>query len=157
MIHYEGERASIKDLIQRSYTDDGNGDGRMTADGVAVIHLASSMMVSQLDESGMGSFANTARGIIAPAALFACASRKELTEKTDEFIDDYIADIEVPCWISRGVDHEDELQDNKFKYMLLGMMLPAAPASQNRSLSNDWASRRRAGCSRDSPLLQTEW
>ena len=130
-IRYEGERASIKDMIQRAYTDDGQGDGRMTADGVELMFLVSKWFAMNQAQSDLDVYLETARPAFGPASLFLCATRKEITEKTDELIDNVIADADLPYWVSGGVDFDADLEENRIKYWLLSVMFPASEQIKN--------------------------
>ncbi len=131
-IDFEGERAMIKDVIQRCYTDNGKGDGRMTASGVDLLASASVWMLANSPrvEDDVDGVAYAARKFMAPAALFMCASRKEVNEKTDELIDRCMVDAQLPYWQwsdPEGFQRETDafLEENRIRHALLAMMLPA--------------------------------
>lgn len=131
-VNYEGERASIKDMIQRSYTDDGNGDGRMTSDGLKLMYFASQWTSNIGDQSSLGDdLYKAARPVIAPASLFLCASRKQVTEKLDELIDQCIADTQIPFWLSKELEIDEFLKENTMRYQVLATMFPAHQQIRN--------------------------
>ena len=134
-LDFEGERASIKDIIQRCYTDDGNGDGRMTSQGVELLSTAETWMTSSpsadSQDDNYEAVAYAARKFMAPASLFMCASRKEVSDKTDELIDRCIADAQVPFWLNDELDGfqretDKFFEENKTRHVLLAMMFPAS-------------------------------
>lgn len=127
-IGFEGERAFIKDIIQRTYTDNGNGDGRMTATGLDVLQYCQ-MVSSQKNELNSSYFA--VRNIVGPISLVMCADRKEITETLDELMDQSIADSQLPRWLSEGTDVESILDNNKFRYLALGFIFPATDQVRN--------------------------
>jgi hypothetical protein len=125
-LHYEGERAFIKDLVQRCYTDNGNGNGRMTADGIEVLTSASLWISNQQAIANENeTYASVAKTVLGPASLFLVASRKEVIEKTDEFIDHSVAQIYKPFWKVERLPLDDFFKENKLKHVLLGMVFPA--------------------------------
>ncbi len=137
-VHIEGERALIHDMIQRVYTDDGQGDGRMTPAGVELLSKLSVNYWSGRPVAGEAEYERVltaAKTAVAPASLLLCASRKEMTEKGDELIDRAIADYDRPYWDPdrTNLDEvwEDTLAKNQFKYYLLDMLFPATQQIRN--------------------------
>ena len=75
------ERAFFQDILQRLYTDEGNGDGHITPRGVAILR--------SLDEDDAAADGNPGADsyLLAPAAAAFYPSRKELTAKYELFMD----------------------------------------------------------------------
>lgn len=136
-VHFEGERAMLHDMIQRTYTDDGHGDGRMTPDGVLLMAELTNGWQGTQDsgEFGLESILMATRQISAPASLFLCASRKDMAEKGDELIDRVIADYDRPYWDpDRPCCDQflnDALEENSIKYPLLSLLFPATQQIRN--------------------------
>ena len=78
-----GERALEKDIVQRVYSDDGNGGGRMTNEGWNALQ-ALAPITSLLDEKqSEPSLLEQARPLAGPASLLLMASRKEVEQAID--------------------------------------------------------------------------
>ena len=134
-LDYSAERAVFKDIVQRCYTDDGNGDGQLTAAGMRLLSC------EDFTRSGpnvsvsfwtilSNSKSNFAQSVFAPTSLLMCAGRKETMAKMEEFYSELEADRQLPFWESRDSKtdgwqhHEDFVEENKSKYILLSQMLP---------------------------------
>jgi hypothetical protein len=135
-VHLEGERAMLHDMIQRIYTDDGHGDGRMTPQGVKLLATLANWWSIYPDGEEFGfEMLKTAKQVVAPATLFLCASRKEMTEKGDQLIDRVIADFDKAYWDPDRPDSDqylkDVLEENPIKYHLLNLMFPATGQIRN--------------------------
>jgi hypothetical protein len=90
LISYQGERYMFYDLVQRTYTDDGQGDGRITATAMHFMRRATDRQ-RELADSGHASSDEWLREPIAlataPTVLMLSPSRKDLVEKYDELMD----------------------------------------------------------------------
>jgi hypothetical protein len=98
---YEGERAIFCDMLQRLYTDDGKGDGRITAEGLR--HLRDYSSPRSIDyitglKNWRMKFGDPAVAAFAPASLFVVASRREIIDKYDELISIEKAKLDTPFW-----------------------------------------------------------
>ena len=127
-MNLDGERAFILDTIQRVYTDDGEGDGRITATGVRIMsyltnHYISNTPIPQEEEK----YLDAALYVAAPASLFVVAGRKETTELAERFLNQHEAQIDRPYWESNGDEEEiDEfLKANQHRHFLLAGLMPA--------------------------------
>lgn len=104
MIKLEGERAMYLDILQRTFTDDGNGDGRMTRDGLAMmLGLFPAMVGEAQREFDFGMMWDL---------LF--ASRKESVEVFDEFLSRVDADLSQPFFRQSmsSINHLNDLIDS---------------------------------------------
>ncbi len=130
MTRFEGERAMIMDIIQRTFSDDGNGNGRITASGIkSGMALTSEYSNSMTKEAGTaGRIARFAQNALAPVSLFIVADRKDTTETANRFIDEFTAAVAQPMWDRPEVEFEDFLHNNQMKYFLLEMLMPAFDA-----------------------------
>ena len=115
------ERAMFYDIVQRTYSDNGNGNGHMTVEGVKMMSMLSSM-------SGSNG-ALTAEAI--PAVLFS-VSRKDLVTKYDDYMDRFEAYVAQWPWerdATTNFDAEVErLAGNtimRSRYALMTILLPA--------------------------------
>jgi hypothetical protein len=85
MVNLEQERAMFLDIVQKSYTDDGRGDGRITAAGLELWEEVSLMNSHSYVPRSSWSFESVTRRALAPTSLLFLASRKQLTDKAEEF------------------------------------------------------------------------
>ncbi|MEM9944387.1 MAG: hypothetical protein AAF939_22735, partial [Planctomycetota bacterium] len=133
-IDYSGEKASIKDLIQRCYTDNGDGDGRLTPAGLDLLNSPALIGTGGLNgDDELSAYRQTAEKVFGPAIMMASASRKELTSKADYYLDLYNNDKNLPFWASLTSPSRDEMErlekdltENATYYFVLNKMFPAA-------------------------------
>jgi len=95
LIRYQGEVAFQKDMIQRMYSDDGSGDGRLTDEGLTMLPMLKSL-TSNLSENDSDSFAETMTHVTGPGLAFVGGSRKELADAIDGVMKDMIAEFGGP-------------------------------------------------------------
>lgn len=124
------ERAFFYDIVQRSFSDDGHGDGHMTLQG--------SRMFSEV-----GSLSNNT-GEGAAAALLS-ASRRQTVEKYDSLMDRFEAAAAKRPWERQpgelALDSEVERLYSsplgKLRYPLITMLMPAlSKAALNKDLAD---------------------
>ena len=75
-IRFDGERLFFLDLLQRVYTDDGNGDG-------SIIPIEGAKMISQLELVSSSASSSLVPSLVAPIADMCLASRKEMLVEFD--------------------------------------------------------------------------
>lgn len=132
---YSGERFAFRDTVQRMYTDDGHGDGRITDEGLRSLYLFGDQRfidgVTGLKDWRMR-FGNLGIDAVAPASLYVMASRKELEEKYDRFMNQQGAALDRPLWENRGLDVDREINGwstlEKMRYMPISMLMPTLSA-----------------------------
>ena len=127
-LHFEGELMAVEDMIQRTYTDDGNGDGRLTPQGVQLLTSSSQLWglgTPSQEEDPYNNVLRWGETLFGPASLFLAASRKEVTERSNQLLDQVIEDANKPFWEANHFDLDAELDQQPFKYALLDLMLPA--------------------------------
>jgi hypothetical protein len=118
LVSLSSERMAFQDLAQRIYTDDGRGDGRLTPQGLRVLH-------GMVDEN---------REIEAVAflalPLFA-ASRREVLEIHDRLISRADGQLALPLREANWQPFDDEVErwseslTNQMQYVLLRVMMPS--------------------------------
>ncbi|MEM6656177.1 MAG: hypothetical protein AAF596_10260, partial [Planctomycetota bacterium] len=93
----DGERIMFRDMVQRVYSDDGDGDGFLTAEGVRWLRELSSSLsgdpVQAIETQIPGALAAAA-----PAFYLAAASRREVLAAFDRFHAAALADATRPLW-----------------------------------------------------------
>lgn len=107
LLHFQDERIMFYDLIQRMYTDDGHGDGRLTPQGIEIAQQLAAMYSSTGDRSA--DEGRLSPRVIAggPLALTRSASRRELLDAYDELMDLASASLRLPLRLvdMDAIDH----------------------------------------------------
>lgn len=92
----------IKDMIQRIYSDDGDGDGRITPIGAEILLVVEQLtFVSGEPNRKSLSFADKALG---PAQLFSAATRKEVNAALKEVVDKCTQEAKKRLWEESDFD-----------------------------------------------------
>lgn len=126
-----GERWLIEDVVQRTYTDDGHGDGRLTPAGLNYLRLI----------SGGGRTDTTSTMMLAygPASPVIGASRKELLDEYNRMLDDAAANWARPLrevdW-NGFYDRIDKIKDSaglRAKFFPLMLLVPAMSNPQRNA------------------------
>ncbi len=128
LIRIEGEIAFQKDLIQRIYSDDGNGDGRLTDEGLNFWPRLISFTGERYEEDPL---AKTAINVLGPGVAFIGGSRKELEDGIDGVIEEMVAASSQPLYQqpAREPYHFEQLIDkhvsNPIAKVFMNMLMPA--------------------------------
>ena len=118
------EKDCALDLLQRTYSDDGSGDGRMTAVGLEVRHAYLTNFGGTRQHDGMLWFANPmVRSIAGPATLVTAPSRREVQSGLDEVFQEIEKAAQRTMWQSfeSDFDLEELLMEKDESGFLLGM------------------------------------
>jgi hypothetical protein len=131
---FEGERSCFYDTMQRVYTDDGHGDGRLA------LRVSSDKNLFQLIESvasdkpaSSSIFAKSGIALLAlPAANWVVAGRREMTEMYNSVTDRSLARLGTPFWKwAKEPSLDDEVQSlnhgpvSRFRYLFVVMLTPS--------------------------------
>lgn len=138
---FEGERTCIYDSMQRVYTDDGHGDGRLAlhvgglaANGIREMNLFQLIeSVATEGRSQASVFANAGIALLTlPAANMAIAHRKEMVEMYDRITDRALARLGTPYWVWASEPSLDEEVSSlksgpigQFRYLFVVMLTPS--------------------------------
>lgn len=122
------ERAAFGDLIQRVYTDDGAGDGRLTPDAMKLLSGARLYDGTQFPrvESWLR---DTILLAALPAANLSVASRRDMSDFYERFLDKLAIRIEAPITESgegkpdREIDAIGRSQVLALRYLFAGLMM----------------------------------
>lgn len=114
------ERAMFEDIVQRTYSDDGHGDGHMTLEGAKMLPMLSSM---SLQGDGL---------VEALPSVLLAASRKDLMDKYNGYMDGFEQYAATNPWDrdnTWNLDAEvEQIHANvvtRARYALLSILLPA--------------------------------
>jgi hypothetical protein len=137
--------------MQRLYTDNGNGDGRLAfkvSDQMNVFQMLDSVIGTLTETNPAQSpFANPALAVMSiPAANALVASRKDMTDMYQKLTDHVRLQIERPLWQedkNQSVDNDlNALKSNrinKFRYLFVDLLLPSYDKIRNRIVVSDGA------------------
>lgn len=124
-LRLDGERAFFYDNLQRMFTDDGRGSGRLTPDGLRLLAMYTSNYEAEL------SVADYARG---PWLLLTAPSRREFREEWERIVGLVEADAALQAW-QRGslpADMEFEWMRGRAPYALIWSTMPAFSSAFRR-------------------------
>lgn len=95
----EHERLLFQDVLQHAYTDNGAGDGRLTADGWrSLSQLTEIFHSTQPAGSSMGLHDVVSTDLLGPAISSIMAGRRAMLAKYDELLDMILIESRVPLW-----------------------------------------------------------
>jgi hypothetical protein len=143
---FEGERICFYDGMQRVYTDNGRGDGRLSlhvTDDKNLFQMIDS--VSMQSDSSSWLFANNAIAMLSlPAANMAVASRKEMTDVYDRITDQAIARLNSPYWqwqnepgIDDAVKSLGDGPISRFRYLFVCLLTPSYDTLLHRVVTSN--------------------
>ena len=125
-LRLDGERAMVHDMIQRVFTDDGNGNGRVTPAGLSIIGQAfSNHRKWSKDLPEFETIVDIAQKLSEPAILFTSASRQETVEMYDAMMDQFEEDLDKNLWEAELYDFDEFLLAKQPKYKMLNYVFPA--------------------------------
>ena len=133
-VDFSGERVFIKDMIQRVYSDDGNGNGRLTPEGLEILNMVSEFGGNMFEgeEDFWSKSITRARVALGPLTLFTAASRKEMLEKSESVYDLIDENFDKPYWSGALDAVKAQVETGREKY---GVLMTLFPAVKNVKLS----------------------
>lgn len=137
-IDYRGERLFFEDVIQRIYSDDGHGDGRVTAKGLEWLQSLAGVNTHRPGEESVDFVFNYA----GPAASAVMLGRRDMLDEHARLMDMVDAEAATPLW-ERDTSKVDTLLESWMRSPLeqlrrfpLALMMPAlSRASINAEFS----------------------
>jgi hypothetical protein len=126
------ERYFFYDMVQRTFTDDGNGDGRLTPAGIERLNRLGGSLYSARDDKGSNGMVYAVSG----AAPVFFAGRRETLALYDRIMDLTEANYRVPShradWsaVDRLIEEVKGSLPNMARYPVLQMMLPSLSRAQ---------------------------
>ncbi len=126
---FAGERIMFQDVVQRVFTDDGNGDGRITSSGVDALngYLGNVPVESSDDSQFVATLGKFAHQLSLPVTLLTHAGRRETVLKSDEIFDQLEELLDAPFHDKRYeeiAEKAGELSD----YPMIQLLIPACSA-----------------------------
>lgn len=123
LIRIGSERIFWNDAMQRLYTDDGAGNGRITARGLRQFELDDLFDTS------------TSSSLAGPLATVLIANRRDMTAKYNDLMGRMEATARTPLWQQAGASLDIEIEQirsnyyNRQRYFPLYIMMPALSRS----------------------------
>ena len=128
------EKSFALDLVQRMYSDDGNGDGRMTAVGLEVLYVMTKI-------NGFKDFSEPqwherpfVRNITGPTALFTTQSRKEAEEVITETYDELSRHMNTKMWEDSDFDYQAYIAEKDSSGLLKSIVFVPSQIKQSREV-----------------------
>ncbi|MBB6428890.1 hypothetical protein [Algisphaera agarilytica] len=135
IVRYDGERMMMYDTLQRMFTDDGRGNGRITSEGLRLMSTYSNTFASQGVEV-QSPVLQTIESAAMPASLLVIASRQDMRDKFDQMMNDLEASVALPRRFQQTNEFSDDLDTwslrERTKYLLISQLMPALGATTRR-------------------------
>jgi len=125
LVDMAAERAMFMDIVQKSYTDDGQGDGRITAAGLDLWEKVFQLSSSSFQRQEGWSFESAARQALAPTSLLFLATRKQLTDKADELFVEMNKLIKAEMSGTEAEQIERDISELSIAYTPIKLLFPA--------------------------------
>ncbi len=138
MVDFNSERLQFEDVLQRVYTDDGHGGGRITPEGLAKFmayaNEGSHFMTAFDPRSSHDLSTKISAHLIGPGVAVFIGTREENHDLYNSLMDEIIVAHKGPPWQwSRKIldANENRLKDamtgirNRGRYLFVGLLLPA--------------------------------
>ncbi len=99
-VDFEFEQMAFDDMLQRAYTDDGHGNGRIAPAGLTILAGGTyrAKLLAILDPKISGAAANNLARVLSPGVAALIGSRQENRELYRSLMDDMIAAHRAPPW-----------------------------------------------------------
>ncbi|MCH8152992.1 MAG: hypothetical protein IH830_11555 [Planctomycetes bacterium] len=124
-LRLDGEKLVFQDWVQRLYTDDGQGDGHLTAQGLRSLAYVGWM------EGDSSDVPPSRVGPLAPALGLVMAGRREMTEESSRLFALAEAESAKPLWeqdlfkIDRNVEQHKGSFIHMARYLPIALLMPA--------------------------------
>ena len=124
-LRLDGERWGFQDFVQQLYTDDGHGDGRLTAQGLRSLGYLDGMAAQSSDVPP------TPLGPLGPVLGLVIAGRREMTEESSRLYALAEAEFAKPLWqqdvsrLDREVEQIHRSPIYTARYLPVALLMPA--------------------------------
>jgi hypothetical protein len=137
---FDGERAAFADVLQRAYTDDGRGNGRLTVESLEIYDMLQPLLKLKRDEQSEWLSRDQVALIAAPAAMLLIADRHEMQDEFNRYLDQWPAQFDQPLWHqNRDPEEEINLKQKKAPLDKVRYWLVNLCASSFLELRNQYA------------------
>ncbi|MCZ6851752.1 MAG: hypothetical protein O7F17_08935 [Planctomycetota bacterium] len=124
-LRLDGEKLGFQDFVQQLYTDDGHGDGRLTAQGLQSLGYLDGMAAQVTDVPPMRV------GPLGPVLGLVIAGRREMTEESSRLYALAEAEFAKPLWqqdvsrLDREVEQIHRSPLYTARYLPVALLMPA--------------------------------
>ena len=119
-LNLSGERLMMLDTIQRVYTNNGQGGGRITKQGLAFLDVTGLIMGERLTGVRLVN-----QFLIGPVALFSIAPRRETTQQMEVWLASMETQLKSPVYNKSNWDDLDqEIQQAEIRHPVLASLFP---------------------------------
>lgn len=132
----KSEAEFMDDTLQRMFTDDGNGDGRLTPDGMWYL-------VAISDVAARNTRLLPTTPLAGPAIMAYSAGRKETRERYHAVLDHYAGYRNKPMWTWTQNPDEHALEIIDDSGMVFPVVKVLAPALGNTVIAGNWTRQHR--------------
>jgi hypothetical protein len=125
-VDFLGERYYFLDFIQRVYTDDGDGDGRLAPIGLGQMAALTTVSRPTPPKDSLGVV-----DLAGPVAMALAAGRRDMLERHEEYMNLLESEAAKPLWLQRLERADEEMQRlnsqpvERLRYLPLALLLPA--------------------------------
>ena len=126
-VRFDGERAMFADVLQCMYTDDGHGDGHLTAQGWDVLNS----LAGVTGRAAKDWTDNSVETVAGPAVMAMSASRADLQSRYDQFLNTVASDMARPLWErtrdvgQEFIDRLDKESLSRQRYVVIRLLVPS--------------------------------
>lgn len=126
-IDLEGERLSMLDFVQRCYTDNGDGNGRITPIGFKLLAALGAMVAPESFAKQANSWSGAVEVVAYPAMLMRMPSRRQTVDQIEKLIKAAKQDLETPFWENRNSRAEASVKESTLGTdgLFVGFIFPA--------------------------------
>jgi hypothetical protein len=132
-VTFDGEKEYLLDMVQRTYTDDGRGDGHITYDGLKIMYSVTEYWTpDDPDAAEKRKHRDRELRALSPLALLTSAGRKETISLVEKLYAEAQIEADTPLW-QRAEGSQDAVIARLYetssgitgRHPLLSVLLPA--------------------------------
>lgn len=143
-VRFEIERIGFADIMQRLYSDDGHGDGALTAYGCKLLMRMAGSNVLEFSQREQGVMMLVGGPLLRTVML----SRREMIEQYDRFIDETEARAAIPLWqrdYTRITSRLEQWNESLYERLRHFPLLTFTPSLERATRAGDLARQHRTG------------
>ena len=134
LVKISGEHLALLDIVQRIYTDDGLGDGRITDEGISVLERLGMSAPTDPNDPSLQPLGQPLVWINRPFAASAIASRREATEEIDRIFSVIEREYKTPERLQSHPTAEEEValwdEGQRQRHPIIHLFLPGMKSTR---------------------------